>query len=185
VIVDGIVAAHPSIAPLARLVGAGLWSRSFAVFLAGRPGVVAALAGGGLDLRGEHAPEIPIPPLERAAIPAYFRRWIDATLDPGAAPILVSPDALRLLALRSEGEVERVHCIAENMLVLAAAGRRRTVTSWEAWAASDGERWAEADGSPELPRRMEGWPPPEVADVLDACRRGAGLPPWPRAGARR
>jgi hypothetical protein len=92
----------------------------------------------------------------------------------------VTPDAILLLALRSEGALERVDCIAENMLLLAASERRRTLCSWHAWAAPDRERWAAAP-SAALPRRPRSWPPPEAADVIDACRRGAGMPPWPRA----
>jgi len=68
--------------------------------------------------------------------------------------------------------------------VLAAAEHRRTLCSWHAWAASDEERWAEKLPPQALPRRPEAWPPPEVADVIDACRRGAGMPPWPRIAGR-
>ncbi len=68
-------------------------------------------------------------------------------------------------------------------LVLAAAERRRTLGAWHAWAASDQERWATRPPA-QLPRLPPGWPPPEVADVIDACRRGAGLPPWPRDAGR-
>jgi hypothetical protein len=110
---------------------------------------------------------------------AYVRSWIEATLAPGAPPIVLSPDAVLLLALRTDGVLDRIHCVAENMLVLAAAEGRRTLSSWHAWAASDQERWADL-GAVVLPRRPVPWPPPEVADVIDACRRGAALPPFPR-----
>ena len=69
------------------------------------------------------------------------------------------------------------------MLVLAEAEGRRTLGSWHAWAASDHERWATAPPV-EWPARPDRWPPPEVADVIDACRRGAGMPPWPRIAGR-
>jgi hypothetical protein len=69
------------------------------------------------------------------------------------------------------------------MLLLAAAERRRTVCSWDAWTAPDRERWADTRPSV-LPRRPASWPPPEVVDVIDACRRAAGMPPWPRAAAQ-
>jgi serine/threonine protein kinase len=127
------------------------------------------------------------PPPTRASAPeldAYVRSWIDATLAPGAPPIVLSPDAVLLLALRTDGSLERLHCIAENMLVLAAVEGRRTLSSWHAWGASDQERWVERRTPPPLPRRPEPWPPPEVADVIDACRRGAGMPPWPRVAGR-
>ena len=112
-----------------------------------------------------------------------MRGWLDATLAKRAPPIVVSRDALLLLALRSEGALDRIDYICENMLVLAASERRRTLCSWHAWTASDVERWA-ARPPTALPRRPAGWPPPEVADVIDVCRRGAGMPPWPRIAGR-
>jgi hypothetical protein len=133
-----------------------------------------------------HEAAISAPPANAGTeeLDAYFRSWIGATLAPGAPRIIVSRDALLLVALRSYGALDRINCIAENMLVLAAAERRRTLCSWHAWAASDEERWAEKRPPPALPRRPEAWPPPEVADVIDACRRGAGMPPWPRIAGR-
>lgn len=180
-VLDGVSPGHPSTAWLAGLVGAALWSRSFKIVLTGEPGLVELLGRAGVDYHGETVPELPVPRLERAQIGPHVRGWLDATLGPRAPPVLVSPDALLLLALRSEGELERLDCLAENMLVLAAAERRRTLTSWHAWAAPDGERWSQAPAAVELPRPPAGWPPPEVIDVIDACRRGAGMPPWPRA----
>ncbi len=180
VVLDGLAVPHPSSAGLAGVVGAALWTRSFKILLSGRPGLVDQLGRSGLDFRGERVPEIAVPPLERDQLPRHLRSWLEATLAPHAPPIIVTPDALLLLALRSEGAIERVNCIAENMLLLAAAERRRTLCSWHAWTASDRERWSE--GRPvALPRRPRSWPPPEVVDVIDACRRGAGMPPWPRA----
>jgi hypothetical protein len=184
VVLDAVAAPqHAPAAELARVVGAALWSRSFKLVLVGDPGLVDALGRAGVDFLGERVPELRVPALDREAIAAHVRAWIDATLAPRAPPVLVTPDALLLLALRSEGALERVNRIAENMLVLAAAERCRTVTSWHAWAASDGER-PSAVGAPTLPRRPDAWPPPEVIDVLDACRRGAGMPPWPRGTVR-
>jgi hypothetical protein len=111
------------------------------------------------------------------------RRWLDAALAPGAPPVIVSPDAMRLVALRSGGALARINRIAENMLLLAAAERRRTLSSWHAWAASDRESWSGSARPVALPRRPRLWPPREVVDVIDACRRGAGAPPWPRAAS--
>lgn len=119
-----------------------------------------------------------------AELDAYLRSWIDATLSPRALPIVVSPDAVLLLALRAGGALERVHCLAENMLVLAATEGTRTLSTWHAWAASDLERWVDGPTAAPLPQRPSPWPPPEVVDVIDACRRGAGLPPWPRIAGR-
>jgi hypothetical protein len=75
--------------------------------------------------------------------------------------------------------LERINVLAENMLLLAASERRRTVTSWDAWAATDQARWYDAR-RPALPQRAPGWPSGDAMLALDACRRAAGLPPWPR-----
>ena len=116
-------------------------------------------------------------------IEAWVRSRIAAALAPTAPPILLTRDAALLLALRTDGALPRLRCLAENMLVLAAAEGRRTLSTWHAWAAADGERWTEAPPAA-LPARPAAWPPPEVADVIDACRRGAGMPPWPRGAGR-
>lgn len=177
VLLDGIVP-HAAAAGLVRLVEATRWSRTFHLLVAGPAGLSSALQRAGLD-QAEPLEELPVPPLVAEQIGPYVRGWIAATLAPRAAPILLSPDALLLLALRTQGALERLDCVAENMLVLAAAERRRMLGTWHAWTASDQERWADsAPGS--IPRRPASWPPPEVADVLDVCRRGAGLPPFPR-----
>jgi hypothetical protein len=179
-VLDGVDAAHASTAGLAGIVGAALGTRSFRVVLCGAPGLVDDLSRAGVDFRDERVPEIAVPALGRDEIPRHVRSWIEATLAPHAPPIIVTPDALLLLALRSEGALERVDCIAANMLVLAASERRRILCSWHAWTASDRERWSAARGFVP-PRRPETWPPSEVVDVIDACRRAAGMPPWPRA----
>jgi hypothetical protein len=184
VVLDGIAAQHPAAAGLGAILRAAQWTRAFKLLLVGAPGVAEALAPGG-DGRGERPPEIAIPPLEREQLSAYVWSWVAATLAPSAPPLVVSPDALLLLALRSGGVVGEVNRIAGGMLALAAADGRRALTSWHAWAAADRER---RTGPASLPaaalRRPHAWPPPEVIDVIDACRRSAGMPPWPR-GTRR
>jgi hypothetical protein len=107
------------------------------------------------------------------------RAWLSATRPAAAPPIVFSPDALLLLAHRSGGRLDRLNVLAENMLVLAAAARQRTLTTWHAWAASDRERWTEVEGGPSLPVRPAQWPARQVVGVIDDCRRAAGLPPWP------
>ncbi len=183
VVLDGLSPAHPALAGLATLAAAAAWTRSFKLLLSGAPGVVEELARAGEDLADERPPEIPIPPLDRAQLPRHLRSWLEASLARSAPPIIVTPDALLLVELRSGGALERVNCIAENMLHLAAAERRRVLSSWHAWTASDRERWSEKRAPP--PRRPASWPPPEVVDVIDACRRAAGMPPWPRAAQER
>jgi len=181
VILGGVAAPHPATSGLARIVAAGIWTRSFKVLLAGGPGLIEALARAGVDFREERVPEVPLPPLDREQISRYVRRWLDVSLAPGAPPVIVSQDAMLLITLRSGGALAKINCIAENMLVLAAAERRRTLSSWHAWVASDRESWAGLRTPAALPRRPDTWPPAEVVDVIDACRRGAGVPPWPRA----
>jgi hypothetical protein len=174
-------------AGLASVVHAAVWTRAFKLVLCGGPGLAERLSGAGLDLRGERIQEVAVPPLDRDAIPRHLRAWLAATLDPEAPPVIVTPDALLLVALRSEGALERVNRIAGNMLHLAAAERRRTLTSWHAWAAPEDERLGERPGerrAAALPGRPARWPPPEVVDVLDACRRAAGMPPWPRGATQ-
>jgi type II secretory pathway predicted ATPase ExeA len=178
-VLDGVSAGHPWAAGVGSVVAAAAWTRSFEVLLAGAPGIADDLARAGVDLAGERVPEVPIAPLDGEQLPRHLRGWLEATLARSAPPVIVTPDALLLLELRSGGALERVNCIAENMLCLAAAEGRRILSSWHAWSASDRERWAERRSA--LPRRPASWPPPEVVDVIDACRRAAGMPPWPRA----
>jgi hypothetical protein len=184
VVLEGVTVPHPSMAGIAAIVEAAQWTRSFQLVLSGGPALVDRLAAAGLDLRGERIPEVEVAALDRAQLARHLRAWIEATLAPHAPPLLVTPDALCLVGLRSEGALERVNCIAENMLLLAAAERRRVLSSWHAWAAPDRERWAERRGAV-LPQRPQAWPPPEVVDVIDACRRAAGMPPWPRGSQPR
>jgi len=179
VLLDG-VAVPGSVSGLARLVAAALFTRSFQIVLAGEPRLVPALVRAGLDLPAGRVAEVSVPRFGPEETSRYVRGWLEATLAPGAPPLLVSPDASLLLAHRSSGAVERVNCIAENMLMLAAAEKSRVLTSWNAWAASDTERWTETRALAEMPRRPEPWPSPEILAVLGACRRAAEMPPWPR-----
>jgi type II secretory pathway predicted ATPase ExeA len=179
----GVVVPHPSTAGLARVVEAARASGAFQLVLAGAPGLATALERCRVTPGDPRVPELLLPPVERDEIAGYVRCWIDATLAPRSPPLILSRDAILLVALRAEGAVDRIDHLCENMLVLAAAEGRRTLGAWHAWTASDRERWATRP-PPELPRPPPGWPPPEVADVIDACRRGAGMPPWPRGAGR-
>jgi hypothetical protein len=128
--------------------------------------------------------EIAVAALDPEGIARHVRGWLDATLDPLTAPVLVTRDALLLVAHRTQGALERVNCVLHNMAWLGAAERRRTLSSWHAWVAPDRERWLGPEAAQGLPLRPGAWPPPDVVDVLDACRRAAGMPPWPRTSTR-
>ncbi|HEX9307208.1 MAG TPA: protein kinase [Anaeromyxobacter sp.] len=183
VMLTSVVVPHPSTNGLARIVEAARASGAFKILLTGASGLAAALERCRITPGDDRVPEVSLPPLEREDIERYVRGWIDATLAKGAGPIIVSRDASLLLTLRSEGALDRIDSICENMLVLASSEQRRTLCSWHAWTAADSERWATRPLDA-LPRRPAGWPPPEVADVIDVCRRGAGMPPWPRIAGR-
>jgi hypothetical protein len=178
-VLDGLQPAHPSAAGLVGLAVACLRGRAATLLLCGAPGLGEALARQGGAPGVQRPAEVVIPPLHHEQVAAYAHAWLAAVQPPGAPSLILSPDALLLLAWRSGGVLARINVLAENMLMLAASERRRTVTSWDAWAASDRERWSDAP-RPALPARGPGWPTAEAVAALDACRRAAGLPPWPR-----
>jgi len=182
-VLAGAVVPHPSTGGLGRIVDAARASGAFRIVLAGAPGLAHAAERCRVVHEGARVPEVALTPIERDEVDAYVRAWLDATLSPTAPPVLVSRDAILLLSLRTEGALDRIDHVCENMLVLAAAEQRRTIGSWHAWTAPDHERWATSPPA-SWPARPARWPPPEVADVLDACRRGAGMPPFPRIAGR-
>ena len=161
---------------LRELVAAARRTRAFELLLVGDEALGPTLEKSGIEVGARR--EVRLPPLDAAQIAAFVRAWVDAALTPAAPPVVFSPDALFVVAFRTQGVLERIGLLGENMLVLAASEHQRTLTSWHAWAASDRERWH--DSPTDLPRRPATWPTPEVADVLDACRRAAGMPPFPR-----
>lgn len=167
---------------LVRLSRAAAATRAFCVILVGPSGLGAALARAGVAAAGGKVPELDLPPLQREQVFAYVRSWIEAARGPATPPPLFTPDALLLLAMRSGGAPGRINRLAENMLVLAAAEGRRTLTSFHAWSAPERERWAIA-AEPELPARPRDWPTPGVLATLNACRRAAGIRPLPAPAA--
>lgn len=178
-VIDGVQVPHPTSAGLPALAAACLRGRMASLLLCGEPSLREGLARLGGDLGAGRVTEVVMQPLDHEQVASYVRAWLLAVQPPGAPSLIFSPDALLLLAWRSGGVLERTNVLAENMLLLAAAERRRTVTSWDAWAASDRERWYGAR-RPTLPVRTGSWPSGEAVVALDACRRAAGLPPWPR-----
>jgi hypothetical protein len=127
--------------------------------------------------------ELPVPALDADQVAHYLRCWLRAGRVPDAPPIHLSVDALLLVAHRSGGRPGLIDVIGWNMLALAAATGRPTVTSWHAWAASATTPWPEARPPAQLVPTPPGWPTPDAREVLDGCRRSAGLPSWPEVGS--
>jgi type II secretory pathway predicted ATPase ExeA len=181
-VLDDFMLTHPSTAEVLALVGTAARADSFHMLLVGHDDGWPALRDAALRdaaRPGEAIHQHALPPLDRGQVSAYLRAWIDATLPADAPRIVITPDALLLVARRSNGHPERINCIAENMLHLAAAAGRRVVSSWEAWAGAPDVRWSTLANA-QLPRRPRDWPPPDVVVEIDRCRHEAGLAPWPR-----
>jgi serine/threonine protein kinase/type II secretory pathway predicted ATPase ExeA len=175
-VLDGLPRSLPPASDLAALLAAARGGGAFQILLAGGPGTADAPGSAAAG----RVPEVSIPALSPEQIGSYVQAWLRATRRASSPRILFSPDALLLMALRTDGWPGRVDVLAENMLLLGAAGGVRMLASWHAWAASARERWADRPGFT-LPERPADWPPPDAVAAMDACRRGVGLPPWPRA----
>lgn len=116
-----------------------------------------------------------IPRLSSLQAMCYIQAWIDAAKDASSPPLIFSPDAKLLLAHRSQGILSNLNLLATNALVLAASANRRVVTSFEAWHASETEKWIDEDGSVRsgLPNRPRAWPTTDVWETLQRLRTGA------------
>jgi hypothetical protein len=187
VVLDGVAVPHPTTTGLTGLIQGAAATRAATILVGGPPGLAAALTRAGVDFRDRAPTEVAVPPLDADQVAHYIRAWIAAARPAGARPVILTPDALLLLHHRSGGCLARLNQLALNALVLAAAARAGargpvTVTSFEAWGASDRVSWADAEAGPALPRRPYGWPPHEVGQVIDTCRHAAGLPPRPATG---
>jgi hypothetical protein len=70
--------------------------------------------------------------------------------------------------------------IATNMLFLAAAGRRRIVTSWDAWAGAKHLNLLVTDDdiNPALKAQPPEWPDAEAFKIIGECRLKVGMSPW-------
>jgi serine/threonine-protein kinase len=178
-VVDGLDGEAGPVEELATLASAALWSRTFKLVVAGPPALGRRLwsePAAGQPARGV---ELPVPPLDADQVAHYVRCWLRASRAADTAPIRVSADAMLLVAHRSGGRPGLIDVIGWNMLALAAAAGRPTITSWQAWAASADAPWPEARPPADLVGAPQGWPTPEARIVIDGCRRAAGLPPWP------
>ena len=166
-------------ADLGTLASAALWSRTFKLVVAGPPGLGALLAPASAAGQPERPAELAVPALDADQAAHYFRSWLRASRDPDAIALHLSADALLLLAHRSGGRPGLIDVIGWNMLALAAATGRPTITSWHAWAASADGQWPDARPPAALVTPPSDWPTTEARSILDLCRIRAGLPPWP------
>jgi serine/threonine-protein kinase len=178
-VIDGLDGRGELAAGLETLVSAAIWSCTFKVVVAGPPGLGQRLQSEAAPGRPPGVIEVAVPPLDAVQVGHYVRGWLRAARPAEAPPIHLSADATLLVAHRSGGRPRVIDVIGWNMLALAAAAGRPTLTSWQAWAADAEARWPEARPPPELVPAPPGWPSPEARSVLDACRLRAGLPPWP------
>jgi serine/threonine protein kinase len=112
---------------------------------------------------------ISISALRGTEVGGYIAIWLRSALVPEASPIVFTPDAILIITLRSQGIASKVNQIVTNMLIGGAAQERRILDSWDAWSASEGP----SSGVP-LPRPRD-WPSPEALQVLNQCRREAGM----------
>lgn len=110
-----------------------------------------------------------LPALGAVDVAAYVEAWIDYSRAPGVPPILLTPDALLLLAHRSLGIIGKVNHIVVNMLKAAATRERRVLDSWDTWVGS-----LESSDGPSSQRPRE-WPTPEVLKLLNHCRQQVGI----------
>ncbi len=178
-ILDGLDGGSGLAPDLQTLASAALWSRTFKLVVAGSPGLGRQLSSETNTAQPDRCVELPVPPLDADQVAHYVRSWLQASRGPGAPPIHLSADALLLIAHRSGGRPGAIDVIGWNLLALAAATGRPTVTSWQAWAAGADAPWPEARAPAKLVAAPPGWPTPEARAVIDTCRRSAGLPPWP------
>ncbi|HEY5959186.1 MAG TPA: serine/threonine-protein kinase, partial [Polyangiaceae bacterium] len=94
--------------------------------------------------------KLTVPPLCVSEVAAYVQAWLTWARRPGAPPILLTPDALLLLAHRSLGVVGNINHILVNMLTAAATEERHVLDSWDTWAGSRGP--SDDDSASQRPR---------------------------------
>ncbi len=147
-------------------------TRYLSLVVLGDPADAANLRMSGLDDPGMLA----FPTLTFREVQAYLQGWIKATQEAGTAPLVLTPDASLMLANRSEGRIPTLDLLATNMLQVAAAERRRVISSWDAWVAPglDPDLFALDLAQGKVPPRPESWPTPEVLQILNTCRQQAG-----------
>jgi hypothetical protein len=164
---------------LASLASAGLWSGIFKLVVTGPAGLARLIAPEHPSGQPDRISELVVPPLDADQVTHYLRSWLKATRAPNAAALHLSTDAMLLLAHRSGGRPGQIDTLAWNMLALAAAAGRPTLTSWHAWAAGLEAPWPDAIAPEATTLPPLEWPNPEARRLIDRCRKLADLPPWP------
>jgi type II secretory pathway predicted ATPase ExeA len=164
---------------LASLASAALWSGTFKLVVTGPAGLGRLLAPESSPDQPERSIELTVPSLDADQVTHYLRSWLKATRAPDAPALHLSADAMLLLAHRSGGRPGLVGTLAWNMLALAAASGRPTLTSWHAWTAGADRPWTDAIPPEATTLPPLEWPNPEARQLLNQCRKVAGLPPWP------
>ncbi len=179
-ILDNATSTQPFAVELSRLAKAAWATRYLSILVIGPHGLPELMARSWTPPAQDALHSVSLPPLTPRQMLEYLRAMIDGARSERAPFSVITPDAALLVAHRSHGNLAQAHRVATNMLQLAALGRTRIVSSWEAWAAADA---AAANGSllrdgatPERPAR---WPPADVLRVLNANRSEVGIPHRP------
>jgi hypothetical protein len=111
----------------------------------------------------------PLPHLDSLQVAAYVQSWLTATLRAGASPILFTPDALFIIAYRTQGNLARINRLLTNLLLLGSRHERRLLDSWDAWNTPFDSPSSTTDPRP------ESWPTPAVLEILNVYRTQVGL----------
>jgi hypothetical protein len=161
VIVDGVAPGTRAAAEVATLARAARSTRYFSLLVIG-PAELAA------DLVASQAAGtvIAVPPLSPPQTGKYIDSWLSATRSPVAPPLIVTVDAALIVGHRTGGNLERINALVRGMI--ASCGP--VLTSWGAWTVS-----GETAGAISPPVRPAVWPTPEVLEVINRCRKAAGL----------
>ncbi|HEY0190915.1 MAG TPA: serine/threonine-protein kinase [Kofleriaceae bacterium] len=169
VVVDGVTPGSRAAADLAVLARAARTTRYFSMLVLGPGELAADLADAGRP--GPTTPVATMPALTGPQVRDYLASWLAATRRPEAPPLIISVDAALLVAHRSEGQLARINALARELVAMDA----RVLTSWEAWSAPDGSGEPAPDGSGAPGARPDGWPTPEILEIINRCRAAAGV----------
>jgi type II secretory pathway predicted ATPase ExeA len=170
---DSVPEEAPYAKKLSSLVRAARSTKCMSLIVVGTPDHVDQLTNLGGLLEGDIR-TLEVPSLDTAQTGAYLEAWLEATRDPTAPLLMLTPDAITLVHHRTEGNLARLNTLTGNMLQMAALENRRVLTSWYAWRAPADDNWV-AEKDSDL-RRPSGWPLPEVLELLKKRRQQSGIP---------